>query len=812
MDTLLKDLRYALRRLRKSPAFSAIVILTLALGIGANTAIFSVVNAVLLRPLPYQAPDRLTTIEHFYPSLNGLEAPVSATGFKDYRDKTRSFATMAIETGWNPNLTGKGEPERLTGRRVSGLWFRTLGVTMQLGRPLLPDEDAPGQNKVVVIGYQLWQRIFSGSPSAVGQTMVLNGESYQVVGVMRPTFRDFFARQAEIWTPLAFPPSQYTDDQARTNEFLSSVARLKDGVTLAQAQSELRAFAEQLKQQYPDQYPRDWSLHVTELSEKATGRVRPALLVLLGAVGFVLLIACANVANLLLARAAARLKEVAIRTALGAKRWQLVRQLLTESVLLAVAGGVLGLGLATLGIKALVAFNPSNLPRTDEIRIDGFVMLFTLLLSLLTGLIFGLVPALQTSRASLQATLKEGGRSGSADRGSQRMQRVLIVATFALALSLLAGAGLLIKSFARLQAVSPGFNPDNVLTFNLAFPRTKYPTDTQQTALLDRLLPRLAAVPGVQSVGMTSVMPFGGSWATGSFSVEGFQRQPNQPGPWGDLRTVSPDYFKALGIALRKGRTFTDQDRLGAPRVAIVDEQMVKRFWPNTDPIGKRLAFGSATDSTTRWITVVGVVDHAAHEGLDADPRVQFYVPYPQNMPPFAAIAVRTAGDPQQWVNPLRLAVHDVDKDLPLSQVRTMDELIESSVGQRRLSMVLLGVFAAIALALASIGIYGVMSYFVTQRVQEIGVRMALGAAQSTVLGMVLRQGMRLAAIGVVIGLLGAFALTRLMATQLFGVKPNDPATYVLVSMLLAIIAVAATLIPALRATRVDPVVALRQE
>ncbi len=816
MDTLLAELRYALRRLRKSPVFSAIVVLTLALGIGANTAIFSVVDAVLLRPLPYERPSELVTIEHLYPSLNNLKAPVSAPGFKSYRDRTRSFSAVAVQSGWQPNLTGKGDPERLSGSRVSGLWFKVYGVAPLLGRTLLPDEDQEGKNHVVVLSYPLWQRLFNGDARAIGQTLDLNGENYQIVGVMPASFRNFFNRRTEIWTPLALKPSQLDAQTGFTNEYLSLSARVKPGVTIEQAKAEMRNFAAQLKQQFTNQFPRDWSLLVTPLSEKATGDVRPALFVLLGAVGFVLLIACANVANLLLARAAARLKEVAIRSALGAKAWQLGRQLLIESVLLALIGGALGLLLAYWSVKALVAFNPTNLPRADEITVNGVVMLFTLFISIATGLLFGIVPALQTVRPNLNDTLREGGRSGSADRGGQLMRRSLVVAEVALALTLLTGAGLLIKSFARLQDVDPGFEPKHLLTFNMALPKLKYPQDTQQVAFYQQALERVGNAPGVRGVGMTSVLPFGGDWSTGGFNVEGYSAPPNQPGPWGDIRVVSGNFFKTMGVPLIKGRTLDDlRDRKDAPNVVVVDEEMVKRYWPNVDPIGKRISFGDPTkDTSSKWITVVGVVAHTKHEGLDAEARVQLYFDFQQAGPGLLnmAFAVRTAGDPLAATTAVRNAIHEVDRDVPLSNVKSMDQLLEMSVGQRRLSMLLLGVFAGIALVLASLGIYGVMSYSVAQRARELGVRMALGAARGNVLGLVLRQGMTLTVMGVVIGLLGAFALTRLMASQLYAVKATDPLTFTLVALLLTTIAAVATLVPALRATRVDPVVALRDE
>ena len=811
METILTDLRYSFRRLRNSPAFSAIVILTLALGIGANTAIFSVVNAVLLRPLPYREPERLVTIEHFYPSLNRLQAPVSIPGFGEYRDKTKSFESVAVQSGWAPNLTGQGDPERLQGQRVSGLWFRVLGVAPLHGRALLPEEAEPGKEKVVVLSYGLWQRLYGGETSAIGKTMQLNGEPYQIVGVMPEDFRAFFGRNSQLFAPLAFRPEQYSYASGN-NEFLSLTARLKPGVTLAQAKAEMSNFAARLKREYVDSWPTDWTLTVTPLSEEATGDIRPALLVLLGAVGFVLLIACANVANLLLARGAARMKEVAIRTALGAKRAQLVRQLLTESVLLAFVGGALGLLLAYGGVRMLVKLNPTNLPRADEIGIDASVMAFTLFVSLLTGLVFGLAPALQTSKANLQETLKEGGRSASSDRGGHAVRRVLVVAEVALALTLLTGAGLLIRSFARLQGVTPGFDASNLLTFNLALPGSRYSSDTATIAFFDQTLPAVAAVPGVKAVGATSVLPFGGGWSTGSFRIEGVQTAADQQGPWGDIRVISPDFFKTLGVPLLKGRTFTAQDREGAPLVAVVDEELAQRYWKNVEPVGKRITFSGETDSVQTWIEVVGVVGHTKHEGLDADARIQLYLPYPQAGTGFMSIAVRTAGDPLQVVNSVRAAVHSVDRDLPISNINTMDKLLEQSVGQRRLSMLLLMLFAAIALTLASIGIYGVMSYSVTQRSHELGVRMALGAARSNVLALVVRQGMTLALIGVGIGLLGAFALTRLIASQLYSIRPTDPLTFGIVALLLTGIALIATFVPALRATRVDPVVALRQE
>ena len=814
MDTLLQDLRYSLRRLAKSPAFTAIVVLTLALGIGANTAIFSAVNAVLLSPLPYRESDRLVTIEHLYPSLD-LEAPVSVPGFLDYKRQSRSFESMAVQTGWQANLTGVDEPVRMQGQRVTGEFFTTFQVPALLGRTLQPGEDTPGRDRVAVLSYDAWRRIFGGAPDIVGRSLSLNGESYEVVGVMPSGFRDFFNRNAELWAPLVFQPEQITDEN-RTSEFLNLVARMRPNVPVEQAAGEVRTLAEQLKRDHEDSYPPDWTLLLTPLSVQATGQVRPALLVLLGAVGFVLLIACANVANLLLARAATRSKEIAVRTALGATRERLLKQLLTESLLVSLAGGAVGLLLAYAGVRTLAAADVGNLPRADEIGIDGTVMLFTLVVSLIAGVLFGLAPAMHTATPDLHGALKEGNRGTTADRGSHALRRSLVVTEVALALTLLTGAGLLLKSFARLQQVDPGFDPSSILTFNLALPQVRYPNDTVRTAFFDQVLPAIARVPGVLGAGGTSVMPFGGAWSTGSFDIEGYQPPEDQPGPWGDIRIVSPSFFETLRVPLLRGRYLTDEDREGTRMVAVIDQEFVRRYWPGEDPLGKRFTFGppdGVTDTTqNEWIEVVGVVGHAAHEGLDADPRIQLYLSYRQAPLPFMAIAVRTQGDPDRYLNLVRDAVRSVDPDQPISGVAQMEELLSRSVGQRRLSMMLLSLFSGIALVLASVGIYGVMSYSVTQRARELGVRIALGADRADVLRLVLRQGMGLAGLGIGIGLAAALALTRLLESQLYGVTASDPATFLMVAGVLAATALLANLIPAIRATRLDPAVVLREE
>ncbi|HJQ21067.1 MAG TPA: ABC transporter permease [Gemmatimonadaceae bacterium] len=811
MDTFLRDLRYALRRLTQSPGFTVIVLLTLALGIGANSAIFTVVNTVLLRPLPYREPEKLVQINHFYrsASLNNLEASVSAVGFRDYRDNIRSFSSMGAESGWGANLTGVGTPQRIAGSRVTGDWFRTLGAQAQLGRTLQAGDEVAG-NHIAVISHGLWVRVFGSDPGIVGRDVQLNGEAYRVVGVMPATFHSFFSRNAELWAPLAFSPAQL-DPRGYTNEFLTVTGRLAPGITLEQAQSEMTTFADRLKEQYPNNLGKIWTLKVTSLEERATGQIRPALLVLLGAVGFVLLIACANVANLLLVRAAGRTKEIAIRSALGAERGVLVRQLLTESVVLAVTGGVVGLGLSWWAVRALLALNP-ELPRASEVGIDSNVLLFTVAVTLFTGLLFGLAPAIHAARTDLQRTLREAGR-GTHDASAQLVRRVLVVAEVAIALTLLAGAGLLIRSVMRLQSVNPGFDSHGVLAFTVSLPPVKYRTDTAQRLFYDEALMRIRAVPGVEAAGLTTNVPFGGNWSTSSFDLEGYTPAPNQPGPWGDARIVSADYFRALRIPVVEGRVFDATDNAGTQKVAVVDDQFVQRLSPDRDVIGRRIAYDNVPgDTVPDWITIIGVVHHTMHEGLDADPRLQVYRPYQQRPIPFMGFTVRTTGDPLKAVPSVRAALNQVDADIPMSGITTLDALVDASLGQRKLSTLLLGAFSAIALLIAAIGIYGIMAQSVTQRTRELGIRMALGAARGRVLGLVMSQGLALALIGIAMGLVSAFALTRLLANQLFEVKTTDPTTFVVVAALLASVALLATLIPALRATRVDPVQALREE
>jgi putative ABC transport system permease protein len=810
MEALFQDLRHAVRSLRGSPGFTLVAVITLALGIGANTAIFSVVNGVLLAPLPYREPSQLVTVNHFYPSLNNLRAPVSVPGFRDYSARTDLFTSAAVENGIAMNLTGGAEPERVNVSKVSGQYFSTLGVAAAVGRTLQSDEAEAGKDHVVVLTWGYWQSHFGGDRSAVGRKVTLDNQEYEIVGVMPASFRDFFSRRTDLFMPIVFTPDQFADNR-RTNEFLPFVGRLAPGVTLERAQSELHTLAVQLRTTYTQSYSPDWDLKVTALADEASRGVRSGLLILLGAVAFVLLIACANVANLQLARTAAKARDIAVRVALGASPRRLMRYLLTESVVLALAGGVGGVVLALWGVPALLSLNGGNLPATAHVGVDIRVLWFALLVSLATGLLFGLAPALQMARTDLHESLKEGGRSVG-HRSSLALRRGLVISTVALALTLLIGAGLLIRSFARVVGVDPGFQPHNLLVFNVSLPQAKYPNDTVRDQVLLRINEALNTTPGVVSAGGTSNIPFGGNWSTASFNVEGYQVPPNTPSPWGDMRLVTPTFFGTVRAPLLAGRQFTAADRAGAPAVCIVDEELVHRYWPHSDPIGKRITFNNLTDSSIQWIQVVGVVGHLAHEGLDAQKRVQVYFPLAQNGLPFLGYVVRTAGDPMAALPSVRAAVRSVDPELPLANVNTMEKLIESSTGQRRFAMLLLIGFSLLAMTLASIGLYGVMSYTVSQRSRELGVRLALGADSREVLGLVLVQGLRLALAGVVIGLVAAFAVTRVMKNMLFGLSSTDPLTFVAISLLLVAVALVASYLPALRATRVDPVVALRTE
>ena len=817
MSNLLFDLKYSLRRLARSPVFSAIIILTLALGIGANSAIFSIVNTVLLTPAPYREPAQLVEVFHWYENLK-LHAGVSAPGFHAYRDETHDFDAVAVTTGWGVNLTGVGDPQRLTGVRASGDFWKVLGVPPALGRVFGRDEDEPGKERVAVLSDGLWKRVFGADPSIVGKNVSVNGEPYTVIAVMPAGFVDPWNRNADIWRPLALPITNFAVGNF-TNEFMKLVARLKPGITVEQANRDMGAFALDLKKRYPDQFGPDWTLKATSYAEATTGNVRTPLLWLLGAVGVVLLIACANVANMFLARAASRQREVAVRTALGAERWALMRQFLVESVMLSVAGGALGLFIADTTLRALVALNPASIPGAATLHIDGTVVVFTALIAVATGVIFGLAPALHASTGDLHASLKEGGRGGTTDKKGQFVRRSLVVSEMAMAVILCFGGGLMIKSFAKLANVDPGFDPHNMLTFTISLPKSQYPNDTTQRAFMARLVPRITEVPGVLAAGITSVLPFSGDWATGSFNVEGYTAPPKGNAPWGDLRFISPGFLSAMKVPLLAGRMLDARDTHAATQVCIVDEEFVHKYYGKAatpaSALGKRMFFENlpVTDST-HFITIVGVVGHTKHEGLDADPRVQVYFPLDQQSFNFNFMYViaRTAGDPKLSVNAVRSAVLDVDHNLPIAQVNTLEKQVDDSMGRRKIAAVLLGVFSALALLLASLGIYGVMSYAVAQRTREIGVRVALGASRANVLRLIVGQGATLAVIGGVAGIAGALAGAWVLRSQLYAVQWWDPGTLVSIVALLAGAVIVASVIPALRAAGIHPTEALREE
>ncbi|HLL14390.1 MAG TPA: ABC transporter permease [Pyrinomonadaceae bacterium] len=811
MNTFGQDIRYGFRMLWKSPGFTLVTVLALALGIGANTAIFSVVNTVLLRPLPYPNGERIVYIGEW--SQQVPEMSVSYPNFQDWRAQQTTMEQIAAFRSANYVLTGVGEPERLDGRQVSAGFFNVLGVTPTLGRNFSPDEDRPGANPVALISHGFWQRRLGGDPSVINKPLQLNNESFTVIGVLPQTFE--WQSPVDVFVPVGLRSDQPNMTERGNHPGMYVLGLLKPNVTVEQARTEIKAIAERLAQQYPDTNGGQ-SAVLDSLQARAVEDIRPALLILLGAVGFVLLIACANVANLLLARAASRSKEIAIRTALGAGRGRIIRQLLTESLLLSVLGGALGLLFAMWGIDALLAALPEDLPRllVSGIGLDMPVLLFTLAVSILTGLLFGLAPALQASKSNLNETLKDGGRT-SAGAGRQHVRNLLVVSEVALSLLLLVSAGLLIKSFSRLQETDLGFDPTNVLTLRVPLPEARYKESGQVANFWDELLRRVRALPGVESAGLTRGLPMNGGIESGVM-VEGQETTNPKDAVVAVNLFAEPGYFKTMNVQLLKGRFLSEQDTIDAPLAAIVDELFVARFFPNTDPIGKRLRIGG---DRAPLRNIVGVFKHMKHYGPDEEGRAEIYTPYKQ-IPAenFAAanrslwLAVKTKGDPTSLAPAIRNEVSQIDKDQPISNVGTMEQIVAATVAPQKFATWLLAVFAASAMLLAAIGIYGVMAYSVTQRTHEIGIRMALGAGRRDVLRMVVSQGMKLALVGVALGLVGAFALTRLLSSLLFGVSATDPLTYGVVSLLLASVALLACLIPARKATRVDPMIALRYE
>jgi putative ABC transport system permease protein len=806
VETLWQDLRYGARMLIKSPGFTLIAVITLALGIGANTAIFSVVNAVLLRPFPYESPERLLILQE---SVSG-GAPFSPSypNFADWRDQNTLFDSMAaVRANESFNFTGEGEPERLQGRLVSAGFFSTLGIEPLLGRDFLAEEDRPGATPAVILSYGFWQRRFGADPGVIGKQLTFNKQSFTVVGVTPADFQ--YGAEADVTVPIGIQAERFR--LRGKDPGVNVVARLKPGVSQQQAETELNLIAARLEQQYPESNIGRRVL-LTPLHESFVGDVRQPLLILLGSVGLVLLIACANVANLLLVRASARRKEMAVRVALGAGRARIIRQLLTESVLLAVLGAVLGILLAFWGTSLIISQVPDGIPRLHEARVDAPVLFFTLAISLLTGLLFGLAPALQASRPNLTEGLKEGERGSSGRR--QRLRGVLVVCEVALTLALLAGAGLLIQSFRRVLQVDPGFNSRNLLTMQLSVNNA----DGHQVAnFFEQLQREVRSLPGVKSVAVSNGLPLGGANQP-PFIVEGRPRPEPGKEPVGIRYTVSSDYFRTLGIELLRGRVFAAQDMPDTQPVVIIDEVLARQYFSDEDPLGKRIR-QALPDAPS--LEIVGVVRHVEHDSLDgqAPARAQFYLNFHQipveRLPTQVRrinLLVHTEVDPSSLAPAVRRQVAALNKDQAVFNVRTMEQIVAQSVAPRRFSMLLLTVFAAVALVLAGVGIYGMMSYAVAQRTREIGVRMALGARVSDVMKLVIGQGMKLVLVGLGVGLVASIALARTIKSLLFGVSATDPATFAAIAVLLALVALLACFVPARRATQVDPVIALRGE
>jgi predicted permease len=820
MTSLLQDVRYALRMMKRSPVSTFIIIASLAIGIGANTAIFSVVNALLLEPLPYPNPDRLAVLWLRSPGINIPEDWPSPGQYIDVQNENRSFQMMSISQGCSGTLLGRDQPERVEALRTSSSLFTLLGAKPLHGRLLLPEDDVPGKAAVVILSHGFWQRVFAGDPGVIGSSITLNGvalgngadkNQYTVAGVLGPDFllnaeimpTVASIRQMDLFLPLPLGADAVT---RRGDENYNLMARLEDGVTMEQADADVAAIAARIREK--DKRDRTFTIDVVPLLDQVVGNVRRAVLVLLGSVTLVLLIACANVANLLLTRASARQKEVAIRTALGAGWQRLVRQLLTESVLLGVLGGAAGLLIAKAALFVVHTVNPGNIPRLEVITIDGPVLGFTFGVAILTGIIFGLAPAYRAARPDLNRALKAGGRNTQGEGGfgsaRRRLRSLLVVAEVALSLMLLVGAGLLIRSFVRLQQVTPGFNPEAVISMRLGASGRQFPNPEARIEYFRQFSDRIAAVPGVQVRGAVTSLPFTSSVGWGSINVEGWTPQPGQELQV-DQRAVTPDYFRTMEVPLRQGRFFTSFDTLpNAERVIVIDEKFAQRFWPGQSAIGKHL-----WNDPKQPMTIVGVVGTVKQYGLDVDGRIVVYRPSAGLL---GYQVARTSGDPAAVSGAIVRAIHEIDPTIPVYDIRTMPDRMSDSLARQRFATIMLGAFALFALVLAVVGVYGVMSHLVSQGTHDIGVRMALGAQRSRIVGMILRQGAELTGAGLIIGLIGAAALTRVMATLLFGIGAHDLVTFMTVPIGLGVVALLATYVPALRATRVDPVVALRED
>jgi len=813
METLLNDFRFGFRMLRKAPGFTMVAVVVLALGIGANTAIFSVVNAVLLRPLPFQDSERLVQVWHVPPpkSLPGMTLfSVSPANYLDWEKQNHVFQDMAIYRDLSYNLTAKGEPESVSAIGVSSEFFSVLKVQPILGRIFLPEENQSGGGHVAVLSQSFWQTHFASDRNIIGRNISLDNQSYDIVGVIPsksvfPTSSDPKS-QPQLWTPLAWTDAERA---VRGNHNYLVIARLKPAADVEQAGAEMNTISTLLEQQYPDD-DKGWGAKVVPLRDQLVGDVRPALLVLLGAVGFVLLIACANVANLVLVKTLARQKEIAIRTALGASSVRVVRQILSETLLLALTGGVLGLLFAHFGVKLIVAFLAQSLPRSTDITVDGWVLGFTLVISLLTGVVAGLVPAVRASKSNLNDSLKQGLGRTDADSGGHRTRSVLVVSEVALSLVLLIGAGLMIRSLSRLRNVDPGLDSHNVLTMSLTLSPTKYEKPSQQAAFYDQLLQRVRGLPGVASAGAIDTLPLGDAGSTQPIAVEGHPALAMSEQPEVAVRSVEPGFIEAMRIPLLQGRALSSGDVADRPAVIMISESMAKRFWPGENPIGKRLKMSFFPEKPRE---VVGVVGDVKLLGLNRrEPVATLYLPLPQQPMPFMSLVVRTSSAPTSLISAISNAVHEVDREQPVLDVITMDDILANSLSPQRFNVLLLSAFSGLALLLAAIGIYSVLAYSVRRRMREIGVRMALGAQRGDILRMILGQGSRLALTGTGIGIAAALGLTRLIASQLFGVTATDPVTFLSVGALIVLVALAACYIPARRATQVDPMIALRYE
>ncbi len=806
MDAFLNDIRYAFRNLIKRPGFTLIAVVTLGLGIGANSAIFSAIHALLLKPLAFPELDRVVAVWDTMPSRGVLHNEVTMANYLDWRAQYQSFEQLGLYRWWNANITGNDQPERLQGFLVTANFIDVTGVKPIMGRNFTEEENQPGKDRVAIITHSLWQHRFNGDPNILNKTITINSIQRTVIGVMPERFN--FPKGAEIYAPLPLTPEVM---RSRDNHSYYVIGRLKPGVSVQSAQAETDNITARLAQQYPNTNT-GWGAAVYPIVADTVRQYDTALWVMMGAVGFVLLIACANVANLMLARATGRQREIALRAALGASRWRIMRQLLTESVMVALLGGLFGVLIGFWGVDALRASNPGDAARFApgwyQLGMNFPVLLFTLALSLFSGLLFGLAPAWQVSRPNLNDALKEGARQSSGS--SHRLRSSLVVFEVALSLMLLVGAGLLVRSFLSLLKTNPGFNPDNVMTMSLMLPSAKYKTDAQREAFFTDLVQHLRTVPGVNSAAVVNYLPLGGANSSDSYLVEGEAEPPPGQEFEGRYRVATPDYFQTMRIPIIKGRSFTEQDKAGAPPVVIVNETLARKHWPGQDPLGKRIRFYGPIEKAP-WMQVVGVIEDVRHE-LTEPVVPEYYLPFAQDPWPGMVLVARTNVEPAALAGALRQQVWAIDKDQPVFDVRTMQEVRSASVTLYSFSSVTLGIFAGVALLLASIGIYGVMAFAVTQRTQEIGIRIALGARAGDVLKLVVKHGMKLALLGIALGLAGSWALTRFMAKLLVGVKATDLLTFAIVSACLFVAALLACYLPARRATKVDPLIALRYE